>query len=66
MGLSSSGHDMIHSPVARVVCVDDEHLQISLEECQDRLKTWLIVQYRVSEAVTMEIHFFAVSTFWLF
>ena len=35
--------NIIHSPVARELCMDDEHLHINLEECQDQLKTWLII-----------------------
>ena len=34
--------------------MDDERLHISLHRCQDRLKTCLIVQYGVSEAVSMK------------
>ena len=30
-------------------CVDDECLHTSLKECQDRLKTWLIMQYGISK-----------------
>ena len=39
---------------------------INLQECQDQLKTWPIVQYGGSEAVSMKmlVFFFAVSSFW--
>ena len=39
------GNMIIHSPVAIELCVDAEHLHISLEDCQNHLKTWLMVQY---------------------
>ena len=42
--------------------VDDEHLHRSLQQCQDRLKTCLIMQYDISETVlTKKPVFFTVS-----
>ena len=38
--------------------VDDERLHISLEECQDRLKTWLLLQYGILEAVSTKMPIF--------
>ena len=44
--------------------MDDERLHISLQECQGRLKMWLIVQYGISEAVSTKLPVFsAVSHF---
>ena len=35
-------------------CMDDERLHTSLEECQDRQKTWLIVKYVISQAALIK------------
>ena len=58
MRLPFPDQGIIHSPVAIELCVDDEFLHISLEECQDWLKMCLIVQYGISEAVLIKMPVF--------
>ena len=53
-GLSSLGQNIIHSSIAIELCMDDERLHRSLQQYQDRLKTCLIMQYGISEAVLMK------------
>ena len=59
-GLSSLGQNIIHSPhaVARVVYGWWALAYKLIQECQDRLKMCPIVQYGVSEAVSMKMPVF--------